>query len=231
MEREITNVVRSFAPQEIKSVDVQAKEVTHLISTGAVDRAGDIVEPGGVETANFMRNAVVTANHDHAIESIIGKAVELSISDKGIHARTRFLDTPLGRQAFALSQEGLGGWSIVFRPIDYEPIKEQKGISGYRFKRCELLAYGMVVIPCNQEIVQNALSRGLISEGDVSKFFRVEQAEPAPAVGRALEARPLIVPPLDESLLRSARRARQRLISNRLASCASACLEGIRNGR
>ena len=60
---------------EVKAVNEEEREVLHLISTKARDRAGDIVNPKGLDLKNFKKNPVVLVNHDYRVESIIGKAV------------------------------------------------------------------------------------------------------------------------------------------------------------
>ena len=174
------NVVKAFVSQEVKAVNNDSREVLHLITNATVDRAGDIVEPKGAEIANFMRNPVVMADHGHSIDKIVGRATAIEVSDKGIMARTQFRDTPLGREAFALAKEGIGGWSIGFRPISFDPIKDGKGMTkGFTFKQWELLEYSIVAIPCNPDIVTNAITRGLVSKDNAGVFFMpTEEAKP-----------------------------------------------------
>jgi hypothetical protein len=190
--------VRMFAGQEIKAVDESARAVTHLITTGAIDRMGDIVEPGGAELANFQRNPVVMANHSYDIRDVIGRATNLKVSKDGITATTVFRDTPLADAAYKLTREKLGGWSIGFRPTDSHSVKDGasagcksckarweemtkgKGPGEYvpnswsrHYTGWEMLEYSNVVIPANQEIVNNALARGLVTRELVPQFFNV----------------------------------------------------------
>ena len=232
-EQIVPNVLRAFVTQEIKAINAESKEILHLITTASVDRAGAVVEPAGAEMANFMRNPVVTANHDHEIQSIIGRAVDISISEKGISARTRFRDTPLGRDAFQLAAEGLGGWSVVFRPMKYEPIKAEKGISGHRFKQWELLAYGLVVIPCNQDIVQSAIGRGLVAKEHVPVFFSVPQDPEPSAEPEAVpepNAEDRIVREVNPKAARVLARVRRTFACSRIDSDIQSALEVMRNG-
>jgi HK97 family phage prohead protease len=164
---------------EVKASNEADREVLHLISTAAIDRAGDIVEPGGVDLGNYTKNPIVMRNHSYLTQDIIGRATKITVDDDGIWARTRFRDSEVGREAFKLSAERLGGWSVGFRPIEFDSIKDDKGNhKGIRFKRWELLEYSQVPIPMNQEAVQAAVQRGLVSAAHVNLFFNVEAVEP-----------------------------------------------------
>lgn len=184
----VPNHLKAFVHPEIKAVNKTEREILHLISTDSVDRAGDVVEPGGADIANYMKNPVVMVDHDYRIDRIIGKALSIEINAKGIYARTKFLDTPLAQAAFQLASEGIGGWSIGFRPIDYNSIKDSKGaFKGVKFEKWELLEYSMVAIPMNQDVVNNAVSRGWVTADDCPVFFKTapkpsEEAAPGPNV-------------------------------------------------
>jgi HK97 family phage prohead protease len=179
----VANYQRAVVNPELKASNAETQEVAHLISTASIDRGGDIVEPGGVDLANFLRNPVVMRNHSYQTQDIIGKATSISVEKDGIWARTTFRDTEVGREAFALSKEGLGGWSIGFRPIEYESIKDDKGHHrGVHFKTWELLEYSQVPIPMNADAVQSAVQRGLVSEANVNLFFKVEKPQEKPEV-------------------------------------------------
>lgn len=205
------NYVRSFVRQEVKAINRDMREVTHQITTSAVDRAGDIVESGGAQVANFLKNPVVMADHGYSIERVIGKAITIDVSEKSIVATTRFRDTMLADEAFRLAQEGLGGWSIGFQPMvshtlqdgakmdcktckkRYAALAEGKSPGDYvpggysrHFMSWDLLEYSSVAIPMNQDIVNNAIARGLVSRENAHMFFCSITPEPAVATAAAL---------------------------------------------
>jgi len=162
-----------FCTSVVRAVNKDAREVAHLITTSRTDRAGDIVEARGADLSNYMRHPVVMANHSYKIEDIIGRAVSLTVEDGGIFARTKYRDTPLAKDAFNLAAEDLGAWSIGFRPMKFKAIKDEKGFTkGFNFTEWEMLEYSQVAVPMNPDIVQNALSKGLVSEANVNVFFR-----------------------------------------------------------
>ena len=206
------NYIRAFVAQTVKSVDKSARAVTHLITTASLDRAGDVVEPGGADLANFMRNPVVIANHDYTIQNVVGRALSMEITEDGILAKTQFRDTDLAKDAFALAQEGLGGWSIGFRPIEYDSVKDEKGrLKGFRFKRWEMLEYSIVAIPMNPDIVNNAVSRGLLHAENVAAFVKSVPSDPKPADaapdGANADGSLEVHPALDPTVLKRLHRA------------------------
>jgi len=170
-------VCKFFCATEVKAVNKEEREVAHVITTVNPDRVGDVVEAGGAKLDNFLRHPVVVADHSYSIREVIGKAITLTVEAGRIFTRTKYLNTPLARDAFNLVQEGLGAWSIGFRPIAFKAIKDSKGITkGFHFTSWEMLEYSQVAIPMNADVVQNALSRGLVSEANVTKFFNVEES-------------------------------------------------------
>ena len=52
-------------PGEVKAADIEERTVTHLITTDARDRYGDIVEPKGAQVENCLKNPVVLNAHYH----------------------------------------------------------------------------------------------------------------------------------------------------------------------
>ena len=174
----VPSVGKVYCASTVRAVNKADREVAHLITTSRSDRAGDVVDARGADLANYMRHPVVVANHSYKIEDIIGRAVSITVEDGGIFARTKYRDTPLAKDAFNLAAEGLGAWSIGFRPTKFKAIKDDKGFTkGFHFTEWEMLEYSQVAIPMNPDIVQNALSKGLVSEANISVFFRALDSE------------------------------------------------------
>jgi len=177
----VANYQRAVVNPEIKATNEEAREIAHLISTASIDRGGDIVEPAGADLSNYLKNPVVMRNHSYQTQDIIGKAVSITVEKDGIWARTKFRETEVGREAFALANEGLGGWSIGFRPTKHESIRDDDDrFVGTLFKEWELLEYSQVPIPMNADAVQSAVRRGLVSEKNVNLFFKVQPAQEKP---------------------------------------------------
>jgi HK97 family phage prohead protease len=156
-------------------VDRKNRTITHLISTKATDRAGDVVNPEGWVLDNFLKNPVVVANHDYSIQSIIGKAISLEVTPEGLVATTQFHDKGLGALAFDLvSNDMARAWSVGFKAIQGEPVKDTQGrnTGGMKYTKQELLEYSLVAVPMNPEAVTACVQRGLVSEQLAPKLFR-----------------------------------------------------------
>lgn len=191
-------IVRAAVVPEIKAINTEKREIVHVVTSMSTDRAGDVVEPGGADVENFLRNPVVLADHDYSINSIIGRAETLEIGGDSIVARTTFDDGGLGSEAFRLVKNGMArAWSIGFRPVEHESIKDEKGVTrGFRFKKWELLEYSLVAIPMNPDALNNCIQRGAVDERFVHKFFDLE----TDSADRAEEsARPDATPERDPS--------------------------------
>lgn len=206
--QEITDARQESVVAHVKAVNREDREILHLITTGARDRAGDVVTPKGAQLKNYRKNPVVLVNHDYRVESVIGRAVHIDVAKDGIWARTKFLDTPVAESAFNLAAESLGGWSIGFKPMKghsigqgaddkcpvcteiFSELAEGKkpgdrvpGTWGQHFLTWELLEYSSVAVPMNQEIVNNAVQRGLVPETHVETFFNITQgAKSVPSI-------------------------------------------------
>jgi len=180
----VPSYARTMCCTTIKAVNKAAREVAHVITTRTADRVGDVVDASGADLANYLRHPVVMADHSYSIDKIIGRAVNLTVNEDGIFARTKYRDTPLGRDAFNLAAEGLGAWSIGFRPISFKAMKNEKGVTkGFHFTKWELLEYSQVAIPMNPDAIQNAITRGWVAPENIKTFFRVEEsAEPTKLV-------------------------------------------------
>jgi len=124
---------------ETKAIDNE-RSLTVTISTNAVDRSGDIVEPNGGKFVNFKKNPVVLMAHDYS-GLPIGKASDLKKTENGITAKVTFPEEgtyPLADTVYNMyKQKFMRAWSIGFIPTKSEEIKDEEGkknITGYRFQ-------------------------------------------------------------------------------------------------
>jgi hypothetical protein len=148
----------------VKGLDVRAREVEGLISSPTPDRIGDVVEPKGGLFDAYRRNPIVLLDHQHDVGSIVGKALFVEARADGIHARTRFLKTKPGDLALDMIREGVGGWSIGFQPLEFEPVSRASGArGGLRYTKWELLEYSYVSIPMHREAVAGTKARAASS--------------------------------------------------------------------
>lgn len=123
-----------------------------IISTGAVDRDGDTVNPKGWVLDSYKRSPVVLWSHDYS-QLPIGKAVNVQMTEKGLMADVEFPQVgvhPFADTVYDMLKSGfLNATSVGFRGMEYDPSKDRK--SGYDFKKQELLEFSIVPVPSNPE--------------------------------------------------------------------------------
>lgn len=169
-------IIKFLVDPEIKEIDEKKRTITHKISTEKKDRGGDIVRVDGIDTKDYKKNPVVLYSHDYWSKDplpVIGKNVGFIIEGKKLFAKTQFLNPDevspklrdLINDLWYLNKNKLMGWSIGFIPTDIEDIKDKEGHwEGYDFKESDLLEYSNVIIPMNQEAVNNAFQKGMVSK-------------------------------------------------------------------
>ncbi|MCJ7611939.1 MAG: hypothetical protein MUP19_06725, partial [Candidatus Aminicenantes bacterium] len=162
---------------EVRSIDEKTRTIWHKITSEVRDRLGDIVRIDGIDTKDFLRKPAVLYGHDYKSMNpvpVIGKNVGFQVSGRALYAGTRFLNpkevsSKLGdlvNDCWLLNKEKLLGWSVGFIPVPGETRDniEDGRVVGKDYLKTELLEYSNVIIPANQEAVNDALKRGLVSK-------------------------------------------------------------------
>jgi phage head maturation protease len=183
-----------LAPGEAPlAVDTSRMCATVVISHRSIDRTGDLVEPAGLDTANFARNPTVLLNHGKDYALPIGRAVDpagrLTVKPEKdrVVATTYFAPTREGEQVFELVSQGfLNGASIGFTPLEAKPLAR----GGQHYLRWELLEYSHVTTPAcpnAAEVLRRCLDRGRVAGAPIAEPLRKSlecMAMPAPVVVR-----------------------------------------------
>ena len=164
--------LRDDAP-EVRSWDPKKRILWHKISSENKDRMGDIVRIDGLKTKNFRKKPGVLYGHNYSgldPVPVIGGNVGFKKEKPILWAGTKFLDeravspklSDLVSDLIVLNNLGLVGWSIGFKALKVEKITDKEGKwIGYDFVESELLEYSNVIIPANQDAVNNAISKGI----------------------------------------------------------------------
>jgi HK97 family phage prohead protease len=147
---------RAFSAITIKSVSEDAREITGLASTPALDRVKDIVEPLGL---SFAQDAPLLLNHDHS--QPVGTVQFGAPTAKGLPfvAKIAKVDEEgvvkqRTDEAWHSVKSGLiKGVSIGFIPSEYEALGKDMGV---RFTKADVHELSLVAIPCNPEAVITA---------------------------------------------------------------------------
>jgi len=158
--------IRKVFNCEVKDINDKEKTLTAFVSTAAVDRMGDILEPKGADVKNFNKNPVVMWAHDYALPPI-AKALWIKKTQDGIVSKMKFADTEFAQEIFNLYKEDfMKAFSVGFIPKESEPVNPEKDgfFDGRRFTKWEMLEYSAVPIPANPEALTMAVTKGVITE-------------------------------------------------------------------
>lgn len=158
------------------------RKMSFTISTASVDRDGDTIDPKGWQLDNFMKNPVVLFGHDYS-SLPIGKAVNITATDKGLQADVEF--PPVGTYPFAdtvhdMVKTGfLNATSVGFAGIEVNKSKDRE--YGYDFAKQELLEFSIVPVPANPEaLVQRGLEETQVKVYAKTLMEWAEAKEPRP---------------------------------------------------
>jgi HK97 family phage prohead protease len=137
------------------------RSIKFVISTHAVDRDGDKVDPTGWHLASFMKNPVVCWSHDYFTPPI-ARATEIKIDGDKLVAVAQFAPPdvhPFAETVYQLLKQGfLTGASVGFKPVKWTYDEERKG---FDFSEQELLEFSVVPVPSNAEALLEA--RGTVN--------------------------------------------------------------------
>lgn len=187
-------IIRRLNVEDIdtKSIDPGTRTIWHTISREVEDRMGDIVRIGGGDFADFEKKPAVLYGHDYRSMNpipVIGRNVGFKVEGDRLYAGTQFLpvETPGMSQAlkdlindnWLLQAMNLLGWSIGFMAKKWDAMMENGSFLGYDIKEWSLLEYSSVIIPANQDAVNDAVKDGKIT-GAVVKYFDLGGGQSAP---------------------------------------------------
>lgn len=159
---------------QVVDIDSRAMTASAIISTPAVDRVGDSMDPLGCDLSQYKLNPVVFWNH-----AFDGFTKPIGISeDKGsgklevyptsenikatCHFTNKFLEA---EQIFELVNEK----TIRATSIRFDPIGSPSKSGGVqRFSKWYLLEWSWVPIGCNPEAVQDVLAKGYLAGRRIS---------------------------------------------------------------
>ncbi len=180
-----TPIIKTFSTST--KVSAGERAVTAIISSSAVDRVGDVLQPMGLNSKNYEKNPIVCYAHDAYFSLPIGKTVALKRDDETVTAKVVFAERPDTLPAdeewqpdtiFSLFQQGvLNAFSVGFLPIEVRaatPRDQTKYGDGVRqiYSKWELYELSVVPLPANQDAIATAVSKGLITQEAADKMFK-----------------------------------------------------------
>jgi hypothetical protein len=193
------------------------------ISTEDIDRDNEIVIAKGMDDSHFKLNPIVTLQHCYALPPVGRSVWRKKASDgqlKGIKAKTQYPKRPSDwpgtwppDAAFELIRSGLlVGKSIGFLPTKShapsdDEIKQNPALTSCRriIDQWLLLEYACVYLPCQQNAVVEAVSKGvtipdeLLEVLNIPKELLTTNHQPlTTALGAGLPTSPIPFTTLDE---------------------------------
>ncbi len=198
------DLIRKQLPTTITPVGDH--QVQLVVSTGAIDRDGDTIDPNGWHLDAFRKNPVVLWAHDYS-SLPVAKCVDIQVRAGQLGAVAEFPTAelyPFGDQVYKHIHAGfLTGFSVGFRPL-VPPT--DNGAGGQHFSEQELLEFSAVPVPANADSL--VVSRALrpTDAGAVWKWLGLAVDEP---IIEILDDEP-VIEIIDEPYLDARHRALHR---------------------
>jgi phage head maturation protease len=203
-------ITKAFSTEVSISAD-EPRCVVAKISTAAVDRDGEVLIPAGCNSKDFEKNPVVFYNHDY--ESLpVGKCLAIKRVEDALIAKTEFAKRPDGHPAdeewlpdtllSLFQQKVINGFSVGFTVLEGRPASERDietfgGGCRRVFSKWKMLEYSVAPLPCNQNAVALAVSKGILKAATARKMFGDDYDKPAPLTGA--KARRILIVSADPS--------------------------------
>lgn len=156
----------------------QSGDPEMVVTTSALDRAGDRVIPGGADLTAFKRCPVLLWSHNHDLLPI-GSVTAISTEPTGIRTSWRWND---GDELGARVKQGWEGGFIRGASIGFLPTETRPNSSGGQdYTRWQLIEVSLCCVPCNPEAVRHLKALGLwraedetvdVAPGDLSRVVR-----------------------------------------------------------
>lgn len=149
-----------------------SKTRVFCISTAAIDRDLDSINPKGWNLDAFRKNPICLFAHDYS-SLPIGKCTDIKIVGGKLIASTEFADHEMAETVLRLVDGGfLNATSVGFRPIKYSLNETRKGVD---YEQQELLEYSIVPVPANPEAL--IVRRELIGDVKLLQDWAVKMLE------------------------------------------------------
>jgi|GEM_PF-2337947 len=145
------------------------RTITHYISTPHKDRVGDIVNPKGMDSAEFDKTRTVFYNHNYGAP--IGKNLWLKRKDDGVLAKTFFSKTDFANDIFTLHKEGvINTWSIGFKiPNVKDSTLLDQNDNTFYINKWTLVEYSSAPLAMNPNALDQA--KGFIKSAELKNEF------------------------------------------------------------
>ncbi|GEM_PF-2764348 len=174
----VQEIVRLFFVGELLDEDKDADGTRPvMITTDAIDRMNEVVDPKGIDLENFKKNPVILFAHRYDLPPI-GSAQWIQRREHGIVAKPRFANTQFAQEIKQLYVDGhMKAWSIGFIPLEMQPGDGKKNSPNRIYTKSELLEFSAVPVPANPEALSLAMTKGLSLSPDVQTALGITAAK------------------------------------------------------
>lgn len=143
-----------------KAVNEDETRFKFVLSSEKIDRVGDIIRAAGWRLANFRKNPIALAYHDHS--KPIGRWHKVQVDGTKLTGELELAPDDVGPMQRAINSLIRGGFlktvSVGFTPIEYDYRDQDDPWKGYEFIKQELNEVSVVAVPANPEALALAKS-------------------------------------------------------------------------
>lgn len=184
-------LIRKSATSPDAEVQPAQRTDTSFVTTRAIDRDNEIVDPAGIELEEYRRNPIVLWGHDE--DRPCGKClwIKPDTSGHGLVAKTYYPVRPAQYQGdwlpdfvFSMVQaDVLRGRSIGFLPLEWRDPNDVELAEVPQLKnvitRSLLVEYSIVSIPSNPHALLSAVGKGITFDfWNLKKIGSVKKTQP-----------------------------------------------------
>ena len=159
-------MIRKTVVTEIRQANEDDRTLEFTLSTGAVDRDRDTLDPSGWDLRSYGKNPVVLFAHSYG-SLPIARTKEIGVDGGKLQAVAEFVPPELyafGDAVYQLIRAGfLNAVSVGFAPLKWDRNEDRGGVD---FHKQELLEWSIVPVPSNPEALVVARSKGYGREVD-----------------------------------------------------------------
>ena len=164
-EEDVVLIRKGLVPVDVK-IDESEQSIISYITTGAVDRDREIVDPNGGIFDDYAANPVVLFGHDYR-SLPIGRNEWIKRDEKGLIAKTIYAKHEEAQKIYNYRKDGFPlAESIGFVPLETVEFSEEErannGGARRKYTKWILLEYSDVAVPSNPEALQLAIAKGLV---------------------------------------------------------------------
>lgn len=133
--------------------EIGDRQIRVIVSTGSVDRHGDIVEVEGIDLGPYRTNPVVLYMHDH--RQPIARCSDMAVNGGRLEATVQFPEPGVSAKSdeiYGLIKAGiLSAASIGFLPKEWSYMDDKNPWHGRKFTKSEMIEFSFVSVPANAE--------------------------------------------------------------------------------